>query len=130
MRQIVRLTWIAHSLVACTGPAAAPFSRSRQPASSWEAVGITVAHRTRDVPHGVAELRRIQDDATFLHSRGVPDSELIFSTSPDHRDNRALIVISATSASLLQYLAPHYPADALAVEVNPAGPGGGPATTP
>ena len=67
---------------------------------------------------------------TFLHSRGVPDSELIYATIPDHRDNRALIVISAMSPSLLGYLAAHYPPDALAVQVDPAGAGGAPATTP
>jgi hypothetical protein len=94
------------------------------------AAGITVPHRTRDVSHGAIELRRIQDDVTFLHSRGVPGSELIYATSPDQRDNRALIVISATSPSLLEYLAAHYPPDALAVEVDPAGAGGGPAATP
>ena len=93
------------------------------------AAGITVPHRTRDVSHGAAELRRIQDDVTFLHSRGVPDSELIYTTSPDQRDNRALIVISAMSPSLLGYLAAHYPPDALAVQVDPAGAGGAPAAT-
>jgi len=86
-----------------------------------EAASITVPHRTRDVSHGAAELRRIQDDVTFLHSRGMPDSELIYATSPDQRDNRALIVISAMSRPLLEYLAEHYPVDALAVEVDPSG---------
>jgi hypothetical protein len=77
------------------------------------------------VAHGAAELRRIQDDVTFLHSRGVPNSELIYETIPDQRDNRALIVISALSPPLLDYLASHYPADALAVMVDPTGAGGG-----
>jgi hypothetical protein len=95
-----------------------------------EAAGITVPHRTRDVSRGAAELRRIQDDVTFLRSRGIPDSQLIYATIPDQRDNRALIVISAMSPSLLDYLAAHYPADALAVEVDPAGGGGAPAATP
>jgi hypothetical protein len=95
-----------------------------------EAAGITVPHRTRDVYHGAAELRRIQDDVTFLHSRGVPDSELIYETIPDHRDNRALVVLSAASPSLIAYLAAHYPADAIAVEVDPAGAGGAPADAP
>lgn len=90
------------------------------------AAGITVPHRTRDVSHGAAELRRILDDVTFLRSRGVPGSELIYAK----RDNRTLIVVSATSPSLLEYLAAHYPPDALAVEVDPAGAGGGPAATP
>jgi hypothetical protein len=193
MRGIVTLTWIAVSIVACTGPAgtrpaASPSSSVQatgillvnvgepvqaRPSSEvvaqalsdamvlaeangddlgypWldpatgelvlsvvtphgrelaGAAGITVPHRTRDVLHGVAELRRIQDDVTFLRSRGVSGSELIYATIPDHRDNRALIVISATSTSLLEYLAAHYPADALAVEVDPAGAGGAPAAT-
>jgi hypothetical protein len=95
-----------------------------------EAAGITVPHRTRDVAHGAAELRRIQDDVTFLHSRGVPDSERIYATIPDHRDNRALIVISSMSPSLLAYLAAHYPADALAIQVDPTGAGGGTGSQP
>jgi hypothetical protein len=89
------------------------------------AAGITVPHRIRDVAHGATELRRIQDDVTFLRAQGVPGAELIFETVPDHRDNRALIVISAMSRPLLDYLAAHYAVDALAVEVNPAGPQGG-----
>jgi hypothetical protein len=86
-----------------------------------EAAGITVPYRIRDVAHGAAELRRIQDDVTFLGSRGVPDADLIFMTIPDHRDNRALIVISAMSRPLLEYLAEQYPVDAIAVQVDPDG---------
>lgn len=91
-----------------------------------EAANISVPHRIRNVTHGAAELRRIQDDVTFLGSRGVPDAELIFMTVPDHRDNRALIVISAMSRPLLEYLASHYPVDALAVQVDPTGGPAGP----
>ena len=86
-----------------------------------EAAGITVPHRVRDVAHGATELRRIQDDVTFLGSRGVTDAELISMTLPDHRDNRALIVISAMSRPLLEYLAEQYPVDAIAVQVDPDG---------
>jgi hypothetical protein len=86
-----------------------------------EAADISVPHRIRDVAHGAAELRRIQDDATFLHSRGAPDAELIYLTIPDFRDNRALIVISAMSRPLLDYLAAHYPVDALAIQIDPGG---------
>jgi hypothetical protein len=88
-----------------------------------EAAAITAPHRIRDVGHGATELRHIQDDATFLRSRGVPDAQLIYATSPDHRDNRTLIVISAMSRPLLEALAGRYPPDALAVRVNPAGTG-------
>lgn len=90
-----------------------------------EAAGITAPHRIRVVAHGAGELQRIQDDVTFLHARGVPDSELIYSTYPDHRDNRTVIVISAMSLPLLAYLEAHYPADTLAVNVDPSGFGGG-----
>jgi hypothetical protein len=86
-----------------------------------EAAGITVPHRIREVAHGVTVLRGIQDDATFFNSRGVPGADLIFMTLPDHRDNRALIVISAMSQPLLQYLAETYPVDAIAVQVDPDG---------
>lgn len=90
-----------------------------------EAASITVPHRLRDVAHGARELRRIQDDATFLNSQGVPGAELIYMTLPDFRDNRALIVISAMSRPLLEYLAEHYPADAIAVQVDPDQPHAG-----
>jgi hypothetical protein len=83
------------------------------------AAGITVPHRIRDVAHGAAELRRIQDDAALMNSQGVPGAELISMTLPDFRDNRALIVISAMSRPLLEYLAETYPVDAIAVQVDP-----------
>lgn len=91
-----------------------------------EEADIAVPHRTRDVAHGAAELRHIQDDVTFLGSRGVEDAELILMTLPDHRDNRALIVISAMSRPLLDYLAQHYPPDAIAVQIDPVASGAGP----
>jgi hypothetical protein len=91
-----------------------------------EAAGIAVPYRIRDVEFGAGELRRIQDDATFLGSRGVSGAELIFMTLPDHRDNRALIVISELSRPLLEYLAETYPVDAIAVQVDPSSPGAGP----
>ena len=87
---------------------------------------IVVPYRVRDVTHGAGELRRILDDATFLGSRGVPGAELIYRTVPDHRDNRALIVIGSMSRPLLEYLAAHYPIDALAVQVDPSGGAAGP----
>jgi len=93
-----------------------------------EAAGITVPHRIRDVAHGAAELQRIQHDVTFLGSRGAPDADLIFMTIPDYRDNRALIVVSAMSRPLLDYLAEHYPVGAIAVQVDPEGVGAGPAS--
>jgi hypothetical protein len=86
-----------------------------------QAARIAVPYRVRDVTHGAGELRRIQDDATFLLTQGVPGAELIYMTVPDYRDNRALIVISSMSRPLLEYLAGHYPIDALAVQVDPSG---------
>ena len=91
-----------------------------------EGSAISVPHRIRDVAHGAAELRRIQDDVTFLGSRGVADANLIYMTLPDHRDNRALIVFSEMSRPLLDYLAEHYPVDAIAVQVYPSFNGAGP----
>jgi hypothetical protein len=88
-----------------------------------QAARIAVPYRVRDVTHGAGELRHILDDATFLGSRGVPGAELIFRTVPDHRENRALIVIGSMSRPLLEYLAAHYPIDALAVQVDPSGGG-------
>jgi len=82
---------------------------------------IAVPYRVRDVTHGAGELRNIQDDATFLLPQGVPGAELIYMTVPDYRDNRALIVIRSMSRPLLEYLAAHYPIDALAVQVDPSG---------
>src|SRR4051794_32704417 len=85
-----------------------------------DATTISLPHRTRDVKHGAKEIRHIQDDATFLRSRGAPGAELIYMTVADQRDNRALLVISAMSRPLLDYLAAHYPADALAIQVDAA----------
>jgi len=84
---------------------------------------VAVPHRIRDVTHGAAELRRIQDDATFLNSRGVVDAGLIYETIPDYRDNRALLVLKAMSQPLVDYLISHYPPDALAIRVDPSGNG-------
>jgi hypothetical protein len=92
-----------------------------------ESAAIDVPHRIRDVAYGAAELRRIQDDVTFLGSRGVANAELIYMTLPDFRDNRALIVMSEMSRPLLDYLAEQYPADAIAVQVDPDFVGAGPA---
>jgi hypothetical protein len=84
-----------------------------------EAAQIDVPFRIRQVAHGAAELERIQHDATFIGQRGAPDVQLMVMTLPDHRDNRALIGLSAVSRPLLDYLAAHYPADALAVQIDP-----------
>ena len=86
-----------------------------------EEAAIAVPHRTRDVAHGAAELQRIQDDVIALGERGVTDAQLITTTLPDLRDNRALIVISAMSMPLLEYLAGRYPVDGIAVQVDPDG---------
>lgn len=86
-----------------------------------EQAAIAVPYRIRQVAHGAAELRRIQDDATFLRSQGVPGAELLYATLPDHRDNRTLLMIRQMSAPLLEALAARYPVSALAVEVNPDG---------
>ena len=84
-----------------------------------EEAAIAVPHRIRDVAHGAAELQRIQDEVIALGQRGGTDPHLISTTLPDLRDNRALIVISAMSAPLLEYLAQTYPVDAIAVQVDP-----------
>lgn len=83
-----------------------------------QAARIAVPFRVRDVRHGAGELRQIQDDVTFLGSRGVPGAELIYMTVPDYRDNRALIALRSKSQPILEYLAAHYPVDALAVRID------------
>jgi hypothetical protein len=85
-----------------------------------DGAGINEPYSIRVVAHGACLLQRIQDDATFLRGQGVPGAELIYSTVPDWRDNRAMIVISAPSQPLLDALAARYPPDALAVQVDPA----------
>lgn len=86
-----------------------------------DGAGIKVPYRIRSVVHGAAELRRIQDDVTLLRAQGVPGADLIYATVPDYRDNRTMIVIRAASQPLLDALTARYPADALAVQVNPTG---------
>jgi hypothetical protein len=86
------------------------------------AAGLAAPHRIRVVAHGMAELERIKDEVTTLRSLGVPGAELVYQTVPDWRDNRVMIVISAPSQPLLDALAARYPPDALAIQVDPAGP--------
>lgn len=85
------------------------------------AAGLTAPHRIRSVTHGVDELERIKNDVTFLGAQGVADAGLIYITAPDWRDNRTLIGMKSMNESLLDVLIARYPADALAIEVNPAG---------
>lgn len=84
-----------------------------------ESADFGVPYRIREVAHGAADLDRIRDDATRFRSQGVPGAEFIYATIPDHRDNRALIVISEMNRPLLDYLAEHYPVDAIAIQVDP-----------
>ncbi len=84
-----------------------------------EGAGITAPYRIRSVAHGATELQRITDDVTTLRAKGVPGAELIYATVPDYRDNRVMIVISAASQPLVDALAARYPADAIAVQVDP-----------
>lgn len=86
-----------------------------------EAAGLTTPHRIRSVRYGFAELERIKNDATVLRAQGVADAELIFITAPNWRDNRTLFVLKAMSERLLDALTARYPADALSVEIDPAG---------
>ena len=81
-----------------------------------EQAGISVPYSVRQVSHGVAELSKIQDDATGLTGEGMPGADLIFETLPDHRDNRTLLRIRSDSPELLQALATRFPADTLAVQ--------------
>lgn len=87
-----------------------------------DAANPSVPFRIRMVPYGAAELRRIQDGATLLNGQGVVDANLIHATLPDDRDNRAVIVICRMSQPLVDALKARYPAGALAIRVDPAGP--------
>ncbi len=90
-----------------------------------EAADLTVPFRIRDVTHSFGELQRIQDEVTRLRAEGVTDADLIFATMPDHRDNRVLISMSAESRALIEALAQRFPADAIAIQVDPSrGPAG------
>jgi hypothetical protein len=84
-----------------------------------EQAGLNVPFTSRTVAHGTAELVGIQDEATQLVTKGVTGAELIYRILPDHRDNRTLLVIKATSAPLLEALASRFPNGTVAVEVKP-----------
>jgi hypothetical protein len=58
----------------------------------------------------------------FLNGQGVVDANLIYQTFPDDRDNRTVIVICRMSQPLVDALKARYPAGALAIRVDPAGP--------
>lgn len=77
--------------------------------SLLEAARPSVPFRIRTVPYGAAELRRIQDGATFLRAEGVADANLIYQTLPDDRDNRAMIVICRMSQPLVDALPARWP---------------------
>ena len=89
-----------------------------------EALTLGVPFGIRDVKHGAKQLQQIQDAATFLRTEGVPGAELIYGVSPDHRDNRTLIFISAMSRPLLDALAQRFPPTALAITVEAMGDAG------
>jgi hypothetical protein len=84
-----------------------------------ESTSFGVPVRIRDVAHSVAELRKIQDDATRLYAQGVTDAVLIYETGPDFRDNRTWITIGRFSRPLLDELARRFPPDAVIVVVDP-----------
>jgi hypothetical protein len=90
-----------------------------------EAAAIAVPYRIRSVEHGFKALEEIKDGVTFLGGQGIEGAELIFMSGQDHRDNRALIGIREMSRPLLDHLAATYPADAIAVQVDPMFGGGG-----
>lgn len=90
-----------------------------------EAAGIAVPYRIRSVVHGFKTLEGIKNDVTFLGAQGIEGAELIFMSGQDHRDNRALIAIREMSRPLLDYLAAHYPPDAIAIQVDPTFGDGG-----
>ena len=89
-----------------------------------EDLAIGVPFGIREVRHGAKELRAIQDAATRLRAEGVPGAELIYGTSPDHRDNRTLIFISEVSRPLLDALAQRFPPTAIAITIEPMGNAG------
>ena len=82
-------------------------------------VGLGVPYVIRIVAHGTTELQQIQDEASRLVGKGVPGADLIYQIMPDHRDNRILLIIKATSDPLLQALATRFPEGTLAIEVRP-----------
>lgn len=82
-------------------------------------------YRIRTVEHSYAELQRIMNDATRLVAAGVPHAELIYMLYPDERDNRIVVVIRKWSRPLVDALADRFPADALAILVDPTRYGAG-----
>ena len=85
-------------------------------------ITVTVPYCFRAVDHSYAELQQIQDDVTYLRSEGVVDAQLIYLVMPDQRDNRTLIVMSTLSRALLEELATRFPAEAIAVQIDPNQP--------
>ena len=105
--------WVDPSSHELVLSAATPAGRSL-----LEGLPYGVPHRIRDVAHGAKVLQDIQDAASFFRSQGVPGGDLVISVGPDLRDNRTMIVINAMSRPLLDYLAAHYPPDAVAIQVD------------
>jgi hypothetical protein len=80
---------------------------------------LAIATQVRDVKYSYTQLQHIQDDVTYLASRGVADADLIYQTGPDQRDDLALITISRSDPPLVAELARLYGADAIAVRIRP-----------
>jgi hypothetical protein len=82
-----------------------------------------VAWRIRPVDHSVAELETIQEAVTHLLSEGMPDADAIYQATPDHRDNRILISVTALSDALANALVARFGRDTIAVQITPGFPG-------
>lgn len=73
----------------------------------------------------IAQLDAIGDAITRLHEQGVPGAQHIWSTEPDHLNNRIIVTVEAATSPLMDALATTFGNDKVAVRIAPA-PAAGP----
>ncbi|MGH2967352.1 MAG: trypsin-like serine protease [Solirubrobacterales bacterium] len=73
--------------------------------------------RTRDVAFSYRQLETIKDEITTLAADGVPDTDLLRQTAPDHKGNRVTITVSKASDALFQELVKRYGTEAITVRI-------------
>jgi len=93
-----------------------------------ETVAFAMASTAIEASRSFNDLESIKHEAISLRAEGIPDGDLIFKTAPDHEGNRVVITVSIASDRLFKALADRYGTDAIAIQIDPTGPGGSPAT--
>ncbi len=97
-------------------------ARGRENLTTFRA-SIATPTRIRDVTRSFGELEALKHEITTLRAQGVPDADLLFKSTPDHKNNRIVIGVTKPSATLFRALRDRYGTGAIALLVDPDGAG-------